>query len=277
MAWIQCNFFSTSLMRTVPINVILPTDKMVFSPEQKDKEQKPFKTLYLLHGIFGNYTDWLSGTRIQEWAQDKNVAVVMPSGENSFYVDKEIPGQQYGTFIQKELVEFTRKTFPLSHKREDTFLGGLSMGGYGAIINGLNAPETFSAVCALSAATMEGRFDHLKSGSPNIFDNKEYFEMLFGDLDQFVGSNKDYAAAAQKIVETDAQKPKFYVACGTEDFLFDANIIFKDKLIELGFDVTWVQDAGAHDWPFWDKYIYKVLEWLPLDEAAAGISSGNVR
>ena len=67
MALIQCNFFSKALMRTVPIQVVLPTDKMVF-PGQPQPEEKPFKTLYLLHGIFGNYTDWVCGTRIQAWA-----------------------------------------------------------------------------------------------------------------------------------------------------------------------------------------------------------------
>lgn len=275
MAWIQCNFFSTALMRTVPINVIVPTDKMV--PGVDEQETKPFKTLYLLHGIFGNYTDWISATRLQSWAQDKNIVVVMPSGENRFYVDQNVPGEKYGTFISQELVAFTRKTFPLSHKREDTFIGGLSMGGYGAIINGLNAPETFGAVCALSAATIIGNHNHLEEGTDDIFRSKEYHEMVFGDLNQVLGSDKDYIAVAKRLMAYEREKPKFYIACGTDDFLFESNVIFKDKLIELGFDVTWVQDEGGHDWLFWDKYIKKTLEWLPLDEEVTGISSGNVR
>ena len=150
MALIQCNFFSKSLMRTVPIQVVLPTDKTL-GPDGS-APQGPFKTLYLLHGIFGNDTDWVCGTRVQSWAQDRNLAVVMPSGENSFYVDMPKASAYYGTYIGKELVDFTRRTFPLSHKREDTFIGGLSMGGYGAIVNGLQNPETFGAVCALSSA-----------------------------------------------------------------------------------------------------------------------------
>ena len=276
MAWIQCNFFSTSLMRTVPINVIVPTDKMILGKAEKTQEVKPFKTLYLLHGIFGNYTDWISGTRIQAWAQDRNIAVVMPSGENRFYVDQDVPGEKYGTFIREELVDFTRKTFPLSHKKEDTFIGGLSMGGYGAIVNGLLAPEVFGAVCALSAATIIGNTEHLEPGSDDIFKSRNYHEMIFGDLDKVIGGDKDYNALAQKLAETGAKKPKFYVACGTEDFLFASNVAFKDKLVELGFDVTWVEDKGGHDWLFWDTYIKKTLDWLPLDASEAGISSGNV-
>ena len=83
MALIQANFISKSLLRTVPIQVILPVDKfsMTGAPQA---EQKPFKTLYLLHGILGNYTDWVSGTRIQRWAEERNLCVVMPSGDNAF-------------------------------------------------------------------------------------------------------------------------------------------------------------------------------------------------
>ena len=151
MAIIQCNFFSKSLMRTVPIQVVLPTDKFTFGPSAA-AEEKPLKTLYLLHGIFGNYTDWVSGTRLQAWAQDRDLCVVMPSGDNSFYVDNRKTSALYGSFISKDLVDFTRRSFPLSRKREDTFIGGLSMGGFGAIVNGLQNPDTFGYVVGLSSA-----------------------------------------------------------------------------------------------------------------------------
>lgn len=82
-----------------------------------------YKTLYLLHGIIGDNTDWLYGTRIQRFANELDLCVVMPAGENSFYVDKPWTAQMYGQFIGEELVEFTRKTFLLSDKREDTFIG----------------------------------------------------------------------------------------------------------------------------------------------------------
>lgn len=144
MAFIQVSFMSKTLMRTVPLQVILPVDKFTFG--QPEREEKPFKTLYLLHGIFGNETDWVHGTRIQRWAEEKNLAVVMPAGENAFYVDQPSIGAMHGQFIGEELVEITRKMFPLSRKREDTFIGGLSMGGFGALRNGLKYHDTFGAV-----------------------------------------------------------------------------------------------------------------------------------
>ena len=152
MAFIQVSFMSKTLMRTVPLQVILPVDKFTFG--QLEREEKPFKTLYLLHGIFGNETDWVHGTRIQRWAEEKNLAVVMPAGENAFYVDQPSIGAMHGQFIGEELVEITRKMFPLSRKREDTFIGGLSMGGFGALRNGLKYHDTFGAVICLSGALL---------------------------------------------------------------------------------------------------------------------------
>ena len=114
MAFIQVSFMSKTLMRTVPLQVILPVDKFTFG--QPEREEKPFKTLYLLHGIFGNETDWVHGTRIQRWAEEKNLAVVMPAGENAFYVDQPSIGAMHGQFIGEELVEITIKMFPLAIK-----------------------------------------------------------------------------------------------------------------------------------------------------------------
>ena len=144
MAILQVNFLSRALFRTVPAYVVLPTDRI---PAEEDK---PFKTLCLLHGLLGNYTDWVHNTQIQRLAEDRRLAVVMPSGDNSFYVDN--PVSKNGEFIGRELVELTRRMFPLSHKREDTFIAGLSMGGFGALRNGLCYPETFGYIAGLSSA-----------------------------------------------------------------------------------------------------------------------------
>ncbi|WP_322170680.1 alpha/beta hydrolase [Acutalibacter caecimuris] len=274
MAIIQCNFFSKSLMRTVPIQVVLPTDKMVF-PGQSQPEEKPFKTLYLLHGIFGNYTDWVSGTRLQAWAQDRDLAVVMPSGDNSFYVDNRKTSALYGSFIAKDLVEFTRRSFPLSRKREDTFIGGLSMGGFGAIVNGLQHPETFGRVVGLSAALILDSARLNAAYTDNLMTNRGYYESVFGDLDKVLGGENDYTALAERVAGR-ADAPRFYLACGTEDGLIAPNRVFKDKLQSLGYDVTWVEGPGVHDWKFWDEYILKAMEWLPLGAAVAGVSSGHV-
>lgn len=275
MAIIEVNFISKCLMRTVTFNAIIPVDK--FGPQAEDAEQKPLKTLYLLHGIFGNYTDWVNGTRIQAWAEANDLAVIMPSGENRFYLDDEKSGELYGEFIGKELVEFTRKLFPLSDKREDTFIAGLSMGGYGAIRNGLKYAENFGCVIGLSAALVHDTWKDADNSAPIFTFRRNYYEAIFGEYDKVKGSDKDPKALLLKLKEEGRPVPKMYLCCGTEDGLVTANRDFRDFLNENGVDLTYVEGPGKHDWVFWDTYIKKVLDWLPLNRTGAGINSGNVK
>lgn len=275
MAIIEVNFISKCLMRTVTFNAIIPVDK--FGPQAENAEQKPLKTLYLLHGIFGNYTDWVNGTRIQAWAEANDLAVIMPSGENRFYLDDEKSGELYGEFIGKELVEFTRKLFPLSDKREDTFIAGLSMGGYGAIRNGLKYAESFGCVIGLSAALVHDTWKDADNSAPIFTFRRSYYEAIFGEYDKVKGSDKDPKALLLKLKEEGRPVPKMYLCCGTEDGLVTANRDFRDFLNENGVDLTYVEGPGKHDWVFWDTYIKKVLDWLPLNRTGVGINSGNVK
>ena len=275
MALLRVDFISKSLMRTVTANVVLPTDKISFG-EGSPQPQK-FKTLYLLHGIFGNYTDWVTGTRIQSWAQDKNLAVVMPSGENKFYVDNFKSGDLFGQFIGEELVDFTRRTFPLSDKREDTFIGGLSMGGYGALRNGLKYHDTFGRIVALSSGLIKEGILQSKYEEKDSIHNRHYYESVFGDLSQLEGSDMDYEALVDKLIREGKSIPEIYLACGTEDFLYQQNLAYHRFLEERGVKHTYVEGPGIHDWVFWDTYIKKALDWLPLEGENKGISSGNVQ
>ncbi|MCD8069530.1 MAG: hypothetical protein LUE87_11760 [Lachnospiraceae bacterium] len=84
MALLEVNFVSKTLFRAVTFKAILPVDKLMPPGTKKTEEPKSFKTLYLLHGLLGNQEDWVSGTRIQRWAEEKDLAVIMPAGENEF-------------------------------------------------------------------------------------------------------------------------------------------------------------------------------------------------
>lgn len=275
MALIQVNFMSRSLMRTVPVNVILPVDKLGDAP---GKESKPFKTLYLLHGVFGNYTDWVSGTNIQRWAEEKDLAVVMPSGENRFYVDQAAGHNYYGEFIGQELVEVTRRMFPLSRSREDTFIAGLSMGGYGALRNGLKYHDTYGCIAGLSSAMVVDGLEERTNDAPNAIHRRDFAESIFGDLSKVKNSDRDPKWLVQKLLAEGAALPKIYLTCGTEDFLLEKNRNFRDCLLSAGVEVTYEEGPGAHEWDFWNRAIKRVLDWLPLDhDASAGINSGNVR
>ncbi len=275
MAFIQLNFMSEALMRTVTVNVILPADKLP-SPGSLKPEFKPFQTLYLLNGVMGNHTDWMNATCIQTMAEEKDLAVVMPGGENMFYLDHAATHALYGEFVGKELVEFTRKIFPLSDKKEDTFIGGLSMGGYGALRNGLKYSGTFGRIVSLSAAMMLYTLKERTDEHPMFMERKSYAMEIFGDFDKVMESDKNPVWMMSRLKEQGKEIPDIYQAVGTEDFLLEANRKLHKELVLAGGEVTYVEKAGGHEWNFWGGMLSDVFDWLPLSETKAGINSGNI-
>ncbi len=262
MAVMQIEFRSETLKRDVAFRAILPAEN--FKP--------PYPTLYLLHGLTDSNGAWLYNTRIRIWAEEMGLAVIMPSGENSFYLDVPVKGGCYGDFgeyVGRELVDFTRRIFPLSDRREDTFICGLSMGGFGACRNGLKFCDTFGKAAMLSAAVHffeEPREWVLSEG--NLVGELR----CFGDLDEAEHTDRNPRFLMEQIKARNSAEgrnyfPDFYVACGTEDHLIGANRSIAKALKEAGADVTYEEGPGIHDWYFWDTYIQRVLKWLDIDPA----------
>lgn len=275
MAFLTVNLMSTCLMRTVPVNVILPVDK-VDCPGMLKREDKPFKTLYLLHGLLGSYVDWVNGTRIQRYADEYDLAVVMPSGDNAFYIDEPLSHNYYGEFIGRELVELTRKLFHLSHKREDTFIGGLSMGGYGAIRNGLKYHDTFGAIISLSGALVVDEMQKRTNETSSFVERKDFTERIFGDLEEVMVSDKNPKYLVEQMIREKVDFPQIYLACGDQDDLLPANKDFYKFLQDKGVEAVFEIGEGNHEWDFWDTYIKKAIEWLPTEKTGLGMNSGNV-
>ena len=166
--------------------------------------------------------------------------------------------------------------FPLSRERKDTFIGGLSMGGYGALRNGLKYHDTFGAIVSLSASTdVTGLSDH--TNDTDLFMQKRsYAEECFGDLGKVVESDKNPAWLVDKLAEEKVDFPEIYMACGDEDGLLPANRKFADQLTARNVPHTFEIGPGAHEWDFWDTYICKAMDWLPIPPCKPGISSGHV-
>ncbi|MCL1835727.1 MAG: alpha/beta hydrolase-fold protein [Oscillospiraceae bacterium] len=261
MAWFQGNFASQSLNRQVSVNVLIPADMRLGVPKKQDK---PFKTIYLLHGFTGDCSDWITGTSIGEISQMYDFAVVMPSGENSFYVDIERSGRLYSTFIGKELVEFTRKIFPLSHERDDTIVAGLSMGGYGALYNGLKHHETFGHTIALSSALVADRAKDTTDEPSPMGATRGYFEETFGDLDELENTDKNLRVLAKRVLEKGKDFPNLYFTCGYNDMLVYGNRALSAYMNEIGFKHIYEEGAGTHEWRYWDAFLRRGLKMLGL-------------
>ncbi len=275
MALIQMTLLSRSLMRTVPVTVVLPADKMTDFTAPLQPEKK-YPTLYLLHGVIGSTLDWVSGTRLERFATDRELCVVMPSGDNSFYLDRPGSAQNYGQFVGQELVELTRRMFPLSRERKDTFIGGLSMGGFGALRNGLKYSDTFGAIVALSAAIHVDQMAAADNSAEVFFSRRSFVEECFGDPDTMLQSDKNPFWLVEDMVRRGARFPDIYMACGDEDGLLPSNQAFADLLTQKKVPHTFEIGPGAHEWDFWDTYIQKGMDWLPIPKCTPGISSGHV-
>ena len=167
-------------------------------------------------------------------------------------------GLAWFKFISGELPALCRRFFPiLSDRREDTFIGGLSMGGYGALKCGLRAPQTFSQVISLSGA-LDAADTAINNTVPAT---RRYWEDVFGPAKDVPGSENDLFAAATALADP-ALRPKIYMWCGTEDFLYAQNTRMRDHLRALGYDLTYEESPGDHQWRYWDQKIADALAWL---------------
>jgi S-formylglutathione hydrolase FrmB len=255
MALLQVNFFSNSLRKQTAFNALIPLDRA------EGPSGRPMKALYLLHGYSGNYMDWVCNSNIQELSLKHEIAVFMPSGENFFYLDDIDMNSLYSEYIGSELVEFTRKMFPISDKREDTFIGGLSMGGYGAIRNGLKYNRTFSRIIALSSALITYRIAYIPVNYKDDVADYNYYTRVFGDVNKIIGSDKDPEALILSLKQEKKQIPEIFMACGTEDFLLEENRKFHKFLDSEQIEHKYFESPGTHDWKFWNEYIKKGIGW----------------
>ena len=257
MALIDCKFFSEALGLSSSMRVILPeqTDRQIgLAGQARGAQRHP--TLFLLHGLSDDETIWTRRTSIERYAAALGLAVVMPNVHRSFYVNMK-HGLRYWDFVSEELVTKARSFFPLSSRREDTFVAGLSMGGYGALLLGLRKPEQFAAAASLSGAC------DMSLGARRSDD----YALAFGANVDAAGSEWDLFHLARELGAGDRPRPKLYQCCGTEDVLYEENVRFRDHLRKLPFDLSYEEGPGEHEWGYWDRMIQRVLAWLPLSEA----------
>ena len=251
MALVRCDFFSEALEVGTSMTVLLPQpgDAQIGVAGTVAAGDPPL--LYLLHGLSDDATAWQRYTGVERYAAEAGLAVVMPQVGRSFYAD-EAHGGAYWTFLSEELPSVVQSFFRVSDRREDTFVAGLSMGGYGALKWALHQPHRFAA-----AASMSGALDLVAlSQAP---DPREFVERVY---DGHVGPDDDLFALLEA-AEVDTL-PSLYVGCGTEDQLYDMNVRFVDQAVADGVDVQVDFGPGEHEWGLWDRTVRDVLAWLPL-------------
>ena len=257
MALIDCKFFSETLGMCSSMRVILPetTERRIGDVGVSRAGEASFRghpTLWLLHGLSDDETIWTRSTSVERYVASLGLAVVMPNVHRSFYANMR-HGYRYWDFVSRELLDKARGFFPLSSARDDNFVAGLSMGGYGAFKLALRLPEQFAA-----AASLSGVADVSEFRAARVPD----YQLVFGETGPARGSEHDLFQLATDIARSSGPRPRLYQCCGTEDFLIEQNRALRDHVSGLGLDYVYEEGPGIHDWHYWDRTISRALDWL---------------
>ncbi|GAB1693173.1 alpha/beta hydrolase family protein [Krasilnikovia sp. M28-CT-15] len=253
MAVIRCDFFSDVLELGTSMTVLLPQSPSAQIGLAGHGGDAPPPVLYLLHGLSDDDTAWTRYTSIERYAAARGLAVVMPQVHRSFYTD-EAHGGRFWTFLSQELPAVVSGFFRVSTQRADTFVAGLSMGGYGAFKWALRQPDRFAA-----AASLSGALD-VASIYRQPYTN-EVAARVFGDR-PVAGTDDDLLHVLTTV--DPARVPRLMVRCGTEDHLVEQNHRFVAACGERGVPLEVEFGPGAHEWSYWDAQIQAVLDWLPV-------------
>lgn len=249
MVFLDCNYFSSVLRRDVSVYVLLPQTSGKGFPKGKC-----YRTLYLLHGFSDDRSAWMRRTAIERYAERYSIAVVMPDASHSFYTDMRY-GSAYFTYVSGELQNDMERWFPLSDKRDDRFVAGNSMGGYGAFKLALSFPERYA-----KAASLSGALDITSERAKEILQNE--YAAVYGETARASQSENNLLRLIERFPLKYLKKTMLYQICGKEDALYESNQTFRAAATKAKLSLAYFEEQGGHTWEFWDRHIQTVLEWL---------------
>lgn len=253
------SIYSEQLKMTTQLQVIFPDVSNDVTPLY---EGEP-KILYLLHGLSANCSEWIRFSKIEYYAKKYNFTVIMPEVQRSFYSSYKT-GIDYFHYVADELPMICGKWFNIDQSRENTFIAGESMGGYGAVKIALNRPKQYAAVASLSGVL--DYKDFIKNVIDGSFPDMNPQEVYLAHGQEGILMDWENPIALVKSMAQDASRPRLIQLCGTEDFLYEENQRFKREAEKAGYGHTYLEGPGDHEWPYWDKAIQRAIQFfLNLD------------
>lgn len=251
MADISVKYFSEALNRNIRFEMYIPDHK-------SDEQGRKMKTLFLLHGYTGEGYNWVP----EHLCEKYGFAVVAPNGENGFWLDGLSTGHKYCTFVGDELVRYIRRTFGLALNADETYIMGLSMGGFGALHTAFTYPDNFGKTAAMSSALIVHGIARMKPGEDNGVANYNYYHECFGDLEIVEESDSNPEILVKKLKGSKKTVPQIFMSCGTDDFLLNENRAFHRFLESIDIPHIYLESKGGHDMEFWNEYTEKFVEMM---------------
>src|SRR2546423_824567 len=245
-------FHSALVGKTLPYNVILP-------PDYRSSSTTRYPVLYLLHGLWGHYSDWITRTNVADYASRYRMIVVMPEGNDNWYTDSaSVPADKYESYILNELTPDVQKRYRTIESRYGRGIAGLSMGGYGALKFGLKSPGTFAFAGSISGALAAATWteDDFKA-APSMYKS---LVSVFGPPGSDTRKANDIFEMMRALPPSRvAGLPYFYLDCGTEDGLFSYSPQFAALLREKKIPHEFRELPGDHSWQYWNKQVQEGL------------------
>lgn len=247
---------SKLMARDMPYRVILPA-------KYSTKSNERFPVIYLLHGLTGNYKNWVDKTDVEQFGVGYDFVIVTPDGNNGWYTDSVgAPNDKFESYIVKELIPEIERDFRVVADRGHRMIAGLSMGGYGSIKFGLKYPDMFSMVGSFSGALGAASFTE-KNAGVNI---GRAIDQIYGPEGSETRSSNDiFKIVRDAAPDRVKAMPFIYQSCGTEDFLIGNNRDFLALMNEKKVAHEYREHPGVHDWVFWND---QVREFLAVAERA---------
>ncbi|HKC62828.1 MAG TPA: alpha/beta hydrolase family protein [Pyrinomonadaceae bacterium] len=248
-------FKSKLVGATLPYSVVLPSTYKIAG-----HEKLRYPVLYLLHGLAGHYDNWLSKTKLKDYAAAYQMIIVTPEGNDGWYTDSAtVPTDKYESYIMQELIPDVESRYRTIREREGRGIAGLSMGGYGALKFGVKYPEKF-----IFAASISGALDPTVRSDANP---RNIWSFLRPSVMQTFGAPDNPVRAAndlQKLIrDLQTQQipslPFFYLDCGTEDSFITTNREMSAILLERKIRHEFRELPGTHSWAYWDSQVQEVL------------------
>jgi len=237
---------------TLPYNVILPAD-------YDSAVSTRYPVLYLLHGLTGHYSDWVSRTNVADYAAEYRLIIVMPEGNDGWYTDNAtITTDKYESYILQELLPDVQQRYRTIEARYGRAIAGLSMGGFGAIKFGLKSPETFVFAGSMSGAFGVTRFTEKEISSSRL----EVSIKLFGPIGSDARKANDVFEIIKNLTPARISSlPYFYFDCGTEDssLIFPYNRELSALMYEKKIPHEYRELPGDHSWGYWDRQVQEIL------------------
>jgi len=233
----------------------------VVLPDSYAKSKKNYPVMYLLHGAYGHFRDWLSSTPDKETVKnlsDKyNLIIVMPEGETfSFYIDSPVnKGSQFETYITQDVIGKIDKTYRTVANKNGRVISGLSMGGHGALYLSARHPELFCAAGSMSGAVDIGSIRNPESAERV----NKLLEPVFG-TEPASQEVLDSHAVLRMVDKIKSNKLPLIIDCGLDDFLIEPNRELHRRLVYAKVPHEYTERPGAHTWEYWQNSVaYHVL------------------